>query len=125
MNNHLNILPKRAKFYLKSSKTRCGSLRRSPDPLIVRENPHQELLPKPLDDCIPDICIRNILSVPQPLCPYQFVQYHFVRVSLCPYHFVCIPFCPYHFVIEPRKANGIFTGLILALHLPRPNLFET
>ena len=54
MNNHLNILPKQAKFDLKSSKMRWrgtppDDLRRSSDPLIVRENaPHQEFLATPL-----------------------------------------------------------------------------
>src|SRR6218665_3627055 len=45
MKNHLNILPKLASFDLKCSKMRWlrprprwGSLRRSPDPLIVRGN---------------------------------------------------------------------------------------
>src|SRR6218665_3977822 len=33
-----------------------------------------------------DDFIRNILSL--PLCPYHFVQCHFVRIPFCPYHFV-------------------------------------
>jgi len=59
MNNHLNMMPKQAKFNLKCTKMRWwlelwprprwGSLQRSPDPLIVRENPsHHKFLATPL-----------------------------------------------------------------------------
>jgi len=46
MNNHLNILPKQAKFDLKSSKMRwrLGKLTTLSIPLIVRETPHHEFL---------------------------------------------------------------------------------
>ena len=55
MNNHLNMLPKQAKFDLKCSKMRwrqtpLGELTTpNPNPLIVRENPsHYKFLATPL-----------------------------------------------------------------------------
>jgi len=59
MNNYLNILPKQAKFDLKSSKVRWRRGRAydtPPDPLIVREPP---ITNSWLRHCLLNCCTRN------------------------------------------------------------------
>jgi len=66
MNNHLNMLPKQAKFDLKCFKMRwelpqtpLGELTTLPNPLIVRKNPsHDKFLATPLISRAPPIAYR-------------------------------------------------------------------
>src|SRR6218665_579934 len=93
MNNHINILPKRAKFYLKSSKTRCGSLRRSPRP------PNREGTPT-RNYCLLHWMILSLTFVSVTFCPYpnHYVHTNLSNTILSVYHCVLTILSVYHFV---------------------------